>query len=355
MDGLQLLVLRITDDCNLRCKYCYARSGERNNLMSRKVAFRAIDYAAQQSDSFKVQFTGGEPLLGIDLIEEIVDYGQQKGLLIDFQLQTNGMLIDERMAGRLKSLKIAMGLSLDGWPEINDQLRIDSQGSGSAKGVITGLHHLGQLGIKVGITATLTKYNLSGIVKFVDLLSYLGNVAGVNFDLYRPIGRGSDLDLQITDFKMLQREVKKALDRAVEIGSIGGIPIQFKELEKIKYLIQTGQSRERYCYAITGTSFAVMPEGEVYPCSSLTGYQEFSYGNILDAEFDPSSKMQAFISQVDLMEDLRCQNCQNRDLCGGGCIARAYSCYGKLNRVYLGECILRQTYIDYARNLNIGG
>jgi len=74
-----LLVLGITDDCNLRCMYCYAGGGDEKTHMSWQVARRAVDLMVERSDSFTVQFTGGEPLLRPDIFE-IIEYGQGKGL-----------------------------------------------------------------------------------------------------------------------------------------------------------------------------------------------------------------------------------------------------------------------------------
>jgi len=64
-----LLTLSTTGDCNLRCSYCYARGGESSASMSWITGKRAIDIVAECFSSFKIQFTGGEPLLNLDLIE----------------------------------------------------------------------------------------------------------------------------------------------------------------------------------------------------------------------------------------------------------------------------------------------
>ncbi len=64
-----LLALSVTSDCNLRCRYCYARGGESSASMNWITARRAIDVMAECFDGFKIQFTGGEPLLNLNLIE----------------------------------------------------------------------------------------------------------------------------------------------------------------------------------------------------------------------------------------------------------------------------------------------
>lgn len=56
----KLLVLWVTTDCNLRCRYCYAEGGDLPERMAWAVAAKAPDSVAQHTDSFEVQFSGEE-------------------------------------------------------------------------------------------------------------------------------------------------------------------------------------------------------------------------------------------------------------------------------------------------------
>ena len=73
MGPLALLVLRITQRCNLACRYCYA-AGERETAeedMTAEMAIRAVEEACPPGGTLKIQFTGGEPLLNLPVMEEI--------------------------------------------------------------------------------------------------------------------------------------------------------------------------------------------------------------------------------------------------------------------------------------------
>ena len=66
----------VTEDCNLRCKYCYMTGKNKKNKMTFEIAQRAVDYILRNRDIFKEEaaiwsFIGGEPLLEIDLINKI--------------------------------------------------------------------------------------------------------------------------------------------------------------------------------------------------------------------------------------------------------------------------------------------
>lgn len=52
--GLKALCLHVSHDCNLRCEYCFASSGDYNSgriLMDKEVALKAIDYLVQNSNN----------------------------------------------------------------------------------------------------------------------------------------------------------------------------------------------------------------------------------------------------------------------------------------------------------------
>jgi uncharacterized protein len=112
---IKLLILLVTDDCNLRCRYCYARGGEKKEYMSWETAGKAVDYVAARSRSFKIQFSGGEPLLNFPLVKRVIEYVKMRWGSATFQLQTNGTLIDRAVAQELKNLRYADNMNLFWW------------------------------------------------------------------------------------------------------------------------------------------------------------------------------------------------------------------------------------------------
>ena len=170
------LVLWVTTDCNLRCRYCYARGGEDPQYMSWEVAKRALDFMFEHFDGFDVQFSGGEPLLNMELVEKVVEHIRGKG--VRHKIQTNATLIDRRVARWIRELGISVGVSLDGLPEVNDRLRPFADGRGSTAAAISGIESLRAEGIRVGLTCVLSAENAPGLPGLVELASYLGNVEG---------------------------------------------------------------------------------------------------------------------------------------------------------------------------------
>ena len=130
---LQMLTLQVTQNCNLRCEYCVYSGGylqrehqERN--MSFEVAKKALDFLlehSQDSSKLNVGFYGGEPLMNIDLIKKVVAYMKQEaeGKTVEYNITTNGTLLNEEIVKFLVENNFHIMISLDGPRSIHDEYR----------------------------------------------------------------------------------------------------------------------------------------------------------------------------------------------------------------------------------------
>ena len=112
-----LLRLMLTEQCNLRCRYCYA--DKRDVTMTPEVLDAAADLIARQQARGRrvsIELTGGEPLLAWDLLEGFVTRlrGMASGDDIPVMMITNGVLLNDRRNARLAKLGVALRLSMDG-------------------------------------------------------------------------------------------------------------------------------------------------------------------------------------------------------------------------------------------------
>lgn len=354
-EEVRLLVLLVTTDCNLRCRYCYTRGGEAKEYMPWEVARRAVDYAAARSRFLKIQFSGGEPLLNLPLIRKVVVHLKNYRGSVTFQLQTNGTLIDRALAREIKRLQIGLGVSLDGPPEVNDLLRPFNGGGGSTLAVVRGLQNLAAEGIMAGLTAVLTAASTPFLPRLVELCSYLGNVYGISLDLLRPLGRGAGAGVTAPEPDLLEDQVQAALRRAEELARLGGHRVRFREAERLRHQVLRGIAREHYCYATTAQSLAVLPDGSVYPCASLANVTDFYLGNIAEQNFslvEAAAGKEWFGRRVKLMA--KCRECPDNKFCGGGCLARAYAYTGRVDRPYEGDCRLKKIFLEWVREVEKG-
>lgn len=335
------LALSITEDCNLRCRYCYARGGESITSMSLCLAKKAIDVMAECFQSFKIQFTGGEPLLNLDLIEKAIDYLDEIGLQVPCQVQTNATLITPDIARRLKSLKIGIGMSLDGPPAVNDALRPFLDGSGSTGSVMRGIIALRDEGIRVGATSVLSRANAGDLAGLVDLLSYLGNVEGIAIDFLRPVGRASR-SMQ-ADPGLAAAGIESAISRADHLAGMGGRRMKFRELERMQSTLECGKARHYHCFFDSCHSLVALADGSSYVCPSML-YPEMMLGRIDDPNFKDELLDRMVQARSMARSPQECRTCQDRWLCGGPCLAHYVA---GLNLSV--ECATKKVFMKHAR------
>ena len=139
--NLRMLLIEVTDNCNLACKYCgyrdyYINYDQRN---SKKQTFGnikiLIDYMTRlwrsplnisYNNVITIGFYGGEPLLAFSLIQKTIDYIDENpipGLRFEYNMTTNGVLLN-RYIDYLAEKKINLLISLDG-NEKNNAYRLD--------------------------------------------------------------------------------------------------------------------------------------------------------------------------------------------------------------------------------------
>lgn len=339
--------MRLTDRCNLKCRYCYATAHSEDMVMTFEEAKKVLDKIQSSFDTegLKIQFTGGEPLLSFDLMIQIIEYCKSMGIKAGYMVQTNGTLFTEQVVKAIKAYDISIGVSLDGIPEINDLNRPYHQGKGSTSDVIKGLQRLSSEGIPAGVTTTITKDNVHHLKSLVNALSLLG-VKGISFDLFRPMGRGQVVNLT-ADKKDVLKGIQGAIDQINHLHFLGGEKMILKEMEKIRTAMDRQLSRKVYCYALSGESFAVVPGGAVYPCASFAGYENYRIGHLNDLS-NLQDKMQSFKQRFNLVHYHECPDCEDKEICGGGCVARGVTTHEAL-RVNTLECELKKLYIRNIR------
>ena len=75
------VVFIVTQDCQLRCNYCYLVGKNTSGKMTWETAKKIVDFLMSMpvvEDEAIFDFIGGEPLLEIDLISKISDYLVEK-------------------------------------------------------------------------------------------------------------------------------------------------------------------------------------------------------------------------------------------------------------------------------------
>lgn len=126
--------------CNLDCGYCFylhkseLLNHQPNGRISPEVLEQHIRQYIQSNTGDEVVFSwqGGEPtVMGLPFFERIVELQRKyrrPGQRIENDLQTNGLLLDDRWARFLRRHGFHVGLSIDGPRELHDSERVTKGG-----------------------------------------------------------------------------------------------------------------------------------------------------------------------------------------------------------------------------------
>ncbi|MET9852279.1 FxsB family cyclophane-forming radical SAM/SPASM peptide maturase [Streptomyces sp. NPDC006450] len=155
--AIDQFVLKVHGGCNLACDHCYVYEHadqswrEKPRTMSPEVVAQAAARIAEhgrrhQLSVVRISLHGGEPLLlGTKRLREIaltlrdVVGGEFR---LGLQVQTNGVLLNERFCRLFDELGIQVGVSLDGDRTANDRHRRYASGRSSHTGVLRALELL---------------------------------------------------------------------------------------------------------------------------------------------------------------------------------------------------------------------
>lgn len=188
-------------NCQLSCDYCYVYQladtsyARRPSTMSmstltmvgKRIAEHAIRHDLQRVE---IVFHGGEPLLiGRHAMERSVSILRKllpPNLVVDFAVQTNGLLLDPAMLGVLHGRDVKIGISLDGGRQHHDRHRTFSHGGGSYESVAQAVSLLASSEFRSLFLGLLCVVDLDNDP--IDVLNALGQWQPPTIDLLLPHG-----------------------------------------------------------------------------------------------------------------------------------------------------------------------
>lgn len=300
--------------CNLKCAHCYINAGERKDIdeLSTDGAKLLMHQIAEVSKPLLI-LSGGEPLLRQDIFE-LIRYGAERGLKM--AMGSNGMLIDDVVAGKLKDAGITtVSISLDSsMSALHDQFR---GVTGSWQRAVEAIKALKRSGVIVQVNTTVTQQNYSQIGDIFALAEKLG---AENFHLFFlvPTGRGAKIE-DITP-NMYEKMITSAFSKSAHynLNVKPSCAPQFMHIAR-----ETGIDMTRWVRGcMAGLYYCrIYPNGEVTPCP----YLPIALGNIRQKSFKDIWFNSEVLRNLRDFKKLKgkCGKCEFNAVCGG-CRARAY-------------------------------
>lgn len=262
--ALKLLVVWVTTRCQLRCRYCYMSAGDVQETDLAPETFATAARHLGLGPDAEVQIAGGEPLLAPHLIESVAAQARRLGVT-RISVQTNGVDIDEHFIALVKRHRLAVGVSLDGPPDVNDRVR------GCSREVLLGLARLEAAGIPFGVTAVVCRDTVATLPDLGLLLANFAQARSLGLDILRPAGRASEDDLATP--AALRQAFTQLAERLAWANRQRRAPLRLRELAAADCGGVAG-----YCPSEFGLGAALTAEGVLYPCASLVGRPEYDCG-----------------------------------------------------------------------------
>lgn len=351
---VKALCLHVAHDCNLRCQYCFASTGDfgtGRKIMPFEVAKKAIDFVISRSGkrrNIEVDFFGGEPLMAWDTVKQTIDYArsieEEHGKKFRFTITTNGLLLDDEKIDYINANMDNVVLSLDGRPSVNDEMRKTVSGAGSYDIIVPKFQKLVEKRdpkLDYYARGTFTGKNL-------DFAEDVVHIADEGFDRLsvEPVAAedGCGYELTEADLDKIYAEYDRLTD-IMEARRKEGKPFHF-----FHFMVDLNQGpcvvkRLRGCGA--GYEYvAVTPEGDIYPCHQFVGNEAFKQGSVLDGSFDMDIAHK--FASMNIYTREKCGDCWAKFYCSGGCSAANHNFSHDLNVPYEMGCKMEKKRLECA-------
>jgi uncharacterized protein len=261
--------LHVTDRCNLSCRYCIDDRESRGGDMSEQTTYAALDRfldLAPQQGALSINFFGGEPALKLPLIRRAVEHVRRRALHarrdVQFEMVTNGTLLDDSFADFLEEHCFRVTVSLDGPADLHDPLRPLVSGRGSHEATAAGaLRVLSRPAIQVKVRATITRASLP----LTPLLDYFLSLGFRDIEML-PVASPPDGPLALSG-EYWQNYVAELGELSLRwLDGLASDRRRFSLWPFAAYLPRIHARRPLGHCGAGRDAIAISPGGDIYPC-----------------------------------------------------------------------------------------
>ena len=334
--AINVCYMIMSEQCNLACKYCFLGNNDcekRSNFllenMSIETAEKAINFFIRQIKESGLDteennpvliFYGGEPLMNFKVLEYIAGRinelrSEEKCIRnIEMSMVTNGLLLDEARISKLHELGVAIAISIDGFTEDANNMRIDVSGKPVFSRILDKLDLCKKMGVEVSLSVTLSEEtikNTKDILKLVD--TYGVKAFGFNIMM--------SSDTFIVPQSYNEAAAQFIIDEFIELRDRG--IYEDRMMRKLKSFSKA-QVYFSDCAATAGGQIVIAPNGQVGICHGCLHDKKYFVAHINDDDF-VAVKDKNFIewSQLTPLNHEECLDCPALGICGGGCPVNA--------------------------------
>jgi uncharacterized protein len=309
------IMLIPTLGCPARCSYCWSSEAGSPKMSIDTVKETVAWLKDFSNEQVTITFHGGEPLLGgVDFYRQALPLLSEglSHLKPAFAMQSNLWLLTPELADILAKYHVPIGTSIDGPEELNDSQR----GEGYFKKTMQGYELAKAHGLQVRFICTFTGKSVQQKEDIFRFFLDHGFVMKLHPAL--PSLRSDNPKEWALEPAAYGELLVFLLDKYLE--NLGKIEIM--NINDLCRCVFTRRGSVCTFADCMGSTFAIGPDGSIYPCYRFVGMDEWVMGNVRDrpsketlANTVAGRRMQEYKEFV----DSACGECSHIRYCRGGC------------------------------------
>ncbi|MFI3238294.1 MAG: anaerobic sulfatase maturase [Lachnospiraceae bacterium] len=330
MQGLNLLIKPASGNCNMRCKYCFYademinREVSTYGIMSIETLEVVLDKALKEATGqLTIAFQGGEPTLaGFPFFEHVVEYVSTHNYnkcQINYGLQTNGYMLDERWAKLFHDNNFLIGVSLDGTKEIHDKYRVDAKGEGTFDRIMKNLKMFEEYQVEFNILTVVhadVAENIGKIYNFYKREGFMYQQYIECLEPFKEMVGTQEYSLTPEKYSKFLVTLFRKWYKDLEAGNY----VYNRFFENVLMIIAGQRPESCNMQGVCGKQWVVEADGSVYPCD-FYALDEWKIGNLLTDSFDQIEANRADIGFIECSKNQpdECKACKWFPICRNGC------------------------------------
>jgi uncharacterized protein len=307
----------LTTACNLQCRYCFGESLEDfdadfndfdvDYALPKKADYNFASLAkfCHEDPDCVLTFYGGEPLLCIDEVRQIMDLAEPRHFII----QTNGLFLDKLEPEYVNRFHTIL-VSLDGDKELTDYYR----GKDTFRKALDNLKLIVQNGFRGELIARMTVMEQTEIYRQVTWL--VDNAEFPFSSVHWQLNAGFWAnDYTKRDFKRWSIEsyipdVRRLVRFWVDYMETKHSVLRLYPFLGVADSLLSNENAKLRCGS-GWINYTIQTDGYIVPCPIMWGMKKYYLGHISNA--DPLRLKKIFVG-------IPCTECDTFKVCGGRCL-----------------------------------
>lgn len=328
----QKVIIKVTQECNLACLYCYTGLRHHGEMSLPSLVRLVSQFALHAKNPVHFIWHGGEPTLrGVDFYREAILLQKESKVGFTNSMQSNGTFLDEKFIHLCKENNLRIGFSLDGIPQTHNKCRPFTSGDASFDITFGNIklaqqHNIGGKGA-ILVLNSITIKHLHEIYQFFK-------TSGISLKINPLIRAGCAQENQ--HLTISADEYAAALIELFDIYVNESPAIHIEPFDMLMGNLATKTNcgtcvQSRNCQK---NFISINHNLDVFPCARFDHIPEFCYGNLQKQELPEvlDSPLRTRLLSRNAELDPKCSKCPFIESCYGGCMNNAYNSGDVLGR-----------------------